>query len=501
MPNIGLSLSLSSRRTAGISSFAKVQAILGNRDGFAISFVDKQMKIQSATTPALNFTGNPETKLTKFGTDAFAYDAVKGLNLSAARNFGIALATTLFPYNPAACHVYARFWLNFADTVEQRHLVQVQLTGNDRLAFYTTTGADFRFVTGNGTTTDTDQSTQPLLGGVERQVFFGADVNGKTFVNDGGIVANEATVLAAAVPTAFGIGSYNNQAFRVLDGFLAEIVVITQPLVREGRLVLDPVKKVYGAEGDSHTFNVSFGLSEAQFYPALVTAALGSKFVRRNAGASGDSSAEMVGQLAAYLTGGAPDIASIYAGSNDNPMTVLATPVPTTTVFAVSDPGLLGVGAWISHNGNVRQISAISGATVTLVSALPVAPVSGASIVIETQKNLEHWVNAVKAAGCSKVLVIGSHYLNFASAGDTPTVQQSLREAMRVKQAAAAVAAGAVFVDTYAAMRDAVVGGAVAQGDDLAWHVAVEDTHLNAAGEAALAAVVTAAIVAQGWGV
>lgn len=220
MPNIGLSLSLSSRRTAGISSFAKAQAILGGRDGFAISFVDKQMKIQSATTPALNFTGNPETKLTKFGTDAYAYDPVKGLNLSAARNFGIALATTLFPYNAAACHVYARFWLNFADTVEQRHLVQVQLTGNDRLAFYTTSGADFRFVTGNGTTTDTDQSTQPLLGGVERQVFFGADINGKTFVNNGGIVANEATVLAAAVPAAFGIGSYNNQAFRVLDGFL-----------------------------------------------------------------------------------------------------------------------------------------------------------------------------------------------------------------------------------------------------------------------------------------
>ena len=142
----------------------------------------------------------------------------------------------------------------------------------------------------------------------------------------------------------------------------------------------------------------------------------------------------------------------------------------------------------------------MTGSNVTLATALPTAPLSAAAIVIETQKNLEHWVNAVRAAGCSKVLLIGSHYLNFAASGDTPTVQQTLRGAMRVKQAAAAAASGAVYVDTYAAMRAVILSGAVVQGADLSWHVAVGDTHLNAAGEAALAAVVTAAIVAQGWG-
>jgi lysophospholipase L1-like esterase len=498
MSLIGLALRLTARKSS-VSSFDRALAILGPRNGFAISFVDRKMRIQSASSPGLNFTGDPETKLTKFGTDPYDYHPVKGLNLSASRSFGTALGLSLFPFNPLACHVYARFWLNSADSSEQRHLVQVQLTGNDRFAFYTTAGAEFRFVTGNGSTTDTDLSTQPLAGGVERQVFFGCDANGKTFVNNGGIVANEATVLASASPPAFGIGSYNNSAFRVLDGHLAEIVVITEPLVREGRLTLTPVQKVLGCEGDSHTFNVSYGIGETGFYPAQVTAALGPGWTRRNAGTSGDSSAEMVGQLPVFLTGGVPDVASIYCGSNDGDMTVAASPVPTATSFGVSDIARLGLGAWISIGGEQRQISAISGSTVTLAAALAAAPAAGATVVIDTQKNIEHWVVSVKAAGCQKVMVIGSHYLNFASNGDTPTAEQSLRAVMRAKQQAAAAAGGAVYVDTYAAMRDMVLAGQVVQGDDLAWHVAVGDTHLNAAGEAALAVPVRAAIQAQGW--
>jgi hypothetical protein len=39
----------------------------------------------------------------------------------------------------------------------------------------------------------------------------------------------------------------------------------------------------------------------------------------------------------------------------------------------------------------------------------------------------------------------------------------------------------------------------VAEGDDLAWHVAVGDTHLNPAGEQALANAVRAALVSLGW--
>jgi len=56
--------------------------VLGNRDGFAIDFIANQMKINHDEVPNNAFLGDPEDKLTNFGSDDFDYDPVRGLNVS-----------------------------------------------------------------------------------------------------------------------------------------------------------------------------------------------------------------------------------------------------------------------------------------------------------------------------------------------------------------------------------------------------------------------------------
>ena len=74
----------------------------------------------------------------------------------------------------------------------------------------------------------------------------------------------------------------------MLDGHLAEIAVICGDVIRDRRLTLVPLAPYYAAEGDSHTSNVSFGMTEAEFYSAMVDAS--ENIVTRNFGNSGDSS-------------------------------------------------------------------------------------------------------------------------------------------------------------------------------------------------------------------
>ncbi|MFQ5622245.1 MAG: GDSL-type esterase/lipase family protein [Paracoccaceae bacterium] len=501
MSFIGLSLGLEpySQNAHSISSsFDHAAAILGARSGFAISFADRFMRVRDAANPANDFDGDPELLLTKFGADPYLYDPQKGLLVAANRDFSVALQTSLFPFDPAAIHVYAEYECLTADSTAQRYLLFCDNAGTDRFACYTTSGLGFRFVTGDGTAANTDIAPSLPAPGAVQRAFFGADTNGKTFIDEGGVIADEATQLAASAPTHVGIGGYPDQVLRVLDGYIREIVVICEPLARETRLTLDPVSKLFAAEGDSHTFNTSYGLAAGQFYPDVVAASR-TRTVARNAGGSGDSTAEMVAQLPSFLALGAPDVASIYAGSNDDPMTVLASPAPTQTAFAVSDPVRLGVDGWITVGGETVQVAAVSGSLVTLAAPLAAAPPAGAQVDIATRDNLEHWISAVRAAGCSKVLVIGSHYLNFAAGGDTPTAEQPLRAATRAVQQAAAAAQSAVYVDTYGFMRDRILAGDPAQGDDLSIHVAVGNTHLNAVGEQMLADAVSAKLTALGW--
>jgi len=472
--------------------------ILGPRNGFAVDFIAKRMKINDDITPANVFDGDPEAKLTVFGTDPFAYDPAKGLVIDAARDFSIGLDTSIIPYNPMACTVYAKYRLNAAASADQRYLFMADNAGNDRFSLYSVSGP-MRFVTGDGATANIAVSAMTLAGDTEYRVTFGCDADGKTYVDDGGIQDNSTVTLSASTPATVGIGGYNDRVLRVLDGHLAEIVVVYEPMLREARLTVDAFSTVYKAEGDSHTFNTSFGLNSSDFYPALVASQIGNGCVSANFGWSGDSSAEMVNQLPAFSSDSRPDIATIYAGANDGPVTILATPAPTTTTFTVDVSSRLAVDGWVIINGQSVQITGKTGDDITVSPVLAAAPTASDLVDIDTQKNIEVWIDAITALGVSKIMVIGYHYMNWASGGDTTTTEHPTRATLRAKQRAAATAKSVPYCDTFAHMRAAVIAGDVGAGDDLSWHVAIGNTHLNVAGEQAVANAVYDAFVAEGW--
>ena len=488
---LSLKMGLGGSRASNAKGFAAF-AVLGARDGFAIDFTKNRMVVNDASNPANAFDGDPQAKLTVYGADPWVSDA-GGLNLSAARDFAVAMATNAFPYDPTGLHIYARFTLNGADSVDQRYLFMVDNSGLDRFAMYTTSGTGFRLVTGDGVSADTEVSSLALAPNTEYRTFFGADAHGRTWVDDGGIQTNDQLhFLSTATPSHVGLGGYPNQVLRVLDGHLAEIAVICGDVIQGRRLAQKPLAPYYAAEGDSHTFNVSFGMPEAQFYPALV--GLGEGIVTRNFGASGESSAHMLAAVNDLFIEDVPSIASIYAGSNDEVTQIVAAPVPTADSFDVVDASKLAAGGWVLVNSESRKVATLTGTSVVLEAPLTMIPIAGDDLAVDTFANISGWLQAVKAKGVARAVVIGSHYLNFASGGDTVNTEQSLRGSVRVAQKAAALAGGADYVDTYAHMRALILAGNVAQGDWAVWHQGATNTHLSPAGEAVLADAIRAAL-------
>lgn len=245
---------------------------------------------------------------------------------------------------------------------------------------------------------------------------------------------------------------------------------------------------VLAAIGDSHTFNFSY-LSMPLFWPNLVAKALGMRAL--NLGSSGHSTAQAYSRRALANQLGIPQIAVVYAGTNDiNAMqaTVAASPAPTSSVFSLTDDEEYhAADGFITVAGEAAQVASVSGVQLTLTAALAGgAPAAGAAVLVATQRNLEALVGYWKRLGVPHVFVVGQHYLNFSASGDTTSVQVSWASDLRTIQQAAAVAAGAKYVDVYAYMRGLILAGEVAQGD-ASWHVADLDTHLGATGEAALA--------------
>lgn len=464
---------------------------LGRRNGFAIDFVGDRMVVNDALDPGKRFAGRPTERLTQWGAGGWSVHPEKGLDLTAGRNFSVAMPLAAFPFDPGAIHVYARFTLNAADAADQRYLLSLANTGADRFAVYTTPGAGFRWVTGDGAVSDTEVSATLPAGGIEYEVLLGADALGRTWLDGGAVQTNDDLFqIAAAQPSHLGIGGYPTSAFRVLDGYIAEIAVICEDIAPEKRLSLPAYPKCYGAEGDSHTRNVSFGLPESAFYPALIAG--GSPgIVARNHGASGESSGQMLAQVQDFLARGVPEVATIYAGSND-----VATEVGAVTdaqAFCVLDPTKLAAGSWLRVNGESVKIAALSGDSATLAAPLAAVPLAGDPVEIDTEANIAEWVQRVREAGTERVAVIGSHYLNFASGGDTPEAEQWLRATTRDAQKAAAAVCAVPYIDTYAYMRNLILSGAVAQGDWAVWHQGATDTHLTAAGEQVLADAIRAA--------
>lgn len=211
------------------------------------------------------------------------------------------------------------------------------------------------------------------------------------------------------------------------------------------RTVINYLKSLYSDNsfilgvGDSQTYNTAYSLYMRGYYPALIESELradGQRAPALNYGISGNTTTQILARMTSVLEQGTPSLAIVYAGQND--------------------------------------------------------------VAVDTEANLETIVTQIRAAGCSRVLVVGTHYMNWTSGGDTTSVQDATFAALRVKQAAAAAGVSAPFVDLYAYMRALIVAGTYVQGD-FAWHVADANTHLNAIGQQIIADAMMEVIEAQGW--
>jgi lysophospholipase L1-like esterase len=203
--------------------------------------------------------------------------------------------------------------------------------------------------------------------------------------------------------------------------------------------------------GDSLSFNYILGVKPEQFWPTVLVAnlrSLGALIKARNYGKSGNTTTQMVARIAAMTQHEVPDIGIIWGG--------------------VNDPG-----------------SSIVGAT--------------------TQSNITSMVQTLLTAGCSKVIVLNTQYLNYSSSGDTTGTPYATYATLRPFQKAAVDSFASsnpgqvVLCDLYTYMRALIVAGTETQGS-FSWHVADSNQHLNVLGNNYVAAAVLATIQAQtGW--
>lgn len=266
-------------------------------------------------------------------------------------------------------------------------------------------------------------------------------------------------------------------------------------------VTIGPAKFTLVAMGDSYTYGVSGGVTANQAYVKQLDTRLSRVVWSENLGISGQTTSAMMGRRREMLRTGIPNMAIIYGGQNDSATTtVQASPTPTSTVFTVGYGGNYGEGSWITVGGVQAQVLSVATNTITLTAPLAGgAPSAGTVVASDTEKNLTELALYVKNAGCKRVMILGKHYSNLASGADTVSVEQPANAAMRVKQRAAATAAGVVYVDLYAHGCSRINGGLNAQGDAL-WHVSSYDDHLSLAGQTNLIAdAIEEVIVAQGW--
>lgn len=203
--------------------------------------------------------------------------------------------------------------------------------------------------------------------------------------------------------------------------------------------------------GDSITLNFIWGTFAYQFYPAALQGLLqsqGCKVKCRNFGVSGNTTTQMQSRFNSMTQFDKPKIAIIYGGIND--------------------PG-----------------ASISQATSTA--------------------NIQSMAQTMLNNG-AKVIICGRHYNNYSTGGDTtPTPQGTTLTVWQAEKQAYDNLVGSnagkiAFCDFYAYMRNLINTGVVTQGDWTQWHVADQNTHLNANGESVLASALLATIQAQsGW--
>ena len=499
--NLGLGLALTRNKGVPVD-----RLIRRGDDGYAVDFVSGQMRVNFGSTPAKAFLGQFLNKLYVNGVLTPSADGVA----IDATNFP-RLAQADWPYNTAGITISGEIKLDASTDTSLRYIYNVAAGNNALAAFLPANSRKLTLYTGTGSAQFNTVATTDITGGVWFKFTLSAGPNGCFVALNGVVEASRADALSAGSVAYHGIGvaaglAGNSASSNTLKGRVRNLVVLARA-VEQGAAVVglpfDVSPSVLACLGDSHTFNTSLGVAAAEFYATVTSNRLGRPWIARNCGISGDTTAGMLGRIATTIQPALPRIAVIYGGTNDvlADTTVAASPTPTSTVFTVaSNITRYAAGAWITVAGEQAKILSIAGSQITLTAALAGgAPATGAAVKIATQKNLEEIVAYWQGQGVSRIALMGMHYWNFASGGDTTSSQASGQAALRALQAAAAAARGVPFVDLYEWMRQLILAGAYTQGNDLAWHVGVGNQHLNATGERIVSDALTATLVAQGW--
>lgn len=177
--------------------------------------------------------------------------------------------------------------------------------------------------------------------------------------------------------------------------------------------------------GDSLTHGYQQPCTPSKMWPSQLRTllqALSANIRPYNQGVSGNTTGNMRGRRVNFLQNGIPEIAFIFGGTNDTTSaagTVAASPVPTTNTFTVgSGEGVkYSVGGWVVVNGESRQVQSVITDAITLASVLSAAPTAGSIVYHDTSKNIQEIGQYLINAGCSKVMIIGCAYVNYASGG------------------------------------------------------------------------------------
>jgi hypothetical protein len=249
------------------------------------------------------------------------------------------------------------------------------------------------------------------------------------------------------------------------------------------------------AIGDSFTSNGTTGLTTAQFYPSV--ASKGIPFIESSAnyGISGDTSCGMINRIATTIVYKNISMAIVYAGQNDGSVTVQSSPPPNNRVFTVNNGAKFFAGSYILVGTEPAQVLSVSTNQITLTANLTQGnPSLGTEVAPDTTRNIVAIINYWKSLGIKIIYVMGAHFMNFSTGGDTVTVQQASAAATRAKQLAAAQATNCPYIDNYAIMSARITNGLDAQGS-ASWHYADGNVHLNAYGESILAANIVSAIM------
>lgn len=271
--------------------------------------------------------------------------------------------------------------------------------------------------------------------------------------------------------------------------------------------------------GDSITHNNSYGTLVSEFWPeqlAVQLRAAGATVMGYNMGSSGRTTGQMLANIEYGLLHGAPAITGIYGGTNDPQYatTVQASPAPTSTVFTVGSGkgAAYQPGTYLTVDGSSALILSVATDEITLASALAGgAPAAGVAVAIDTVTNLTKIATWANEQGCTKFLVFGQHFYNFAASGDTVATPLAANTTLRTKHQAAVTAINALggvtaaYVDLYDYMSTLITNGTEVDGTvftagDNGWHVLASNLHLNYLGERIMADAAMAVINEQsGW--